>query len=733
MGKIQIQLYKVAIFLLLFGACSQQKKNIEVASAYGVISRTIPGMEKNVILEKIESTREKDIFELETNNDKIIIRGTSGVAMASGFNYYLKNFCNVHISWCGRQLNMPEKLPQIETKIRQETPYQYRYYLNYCTTGYTTAFWDWKRWEQEIDWMALQGINMPLAITGHEAVLMNVYQQLGMSKEDIKGFISGPSYLPWFIMGNLDGFGGPLPDVWIEEQQILQKKILERERSLGMKPVLPAFSGHVPEQIIKHYPYAHITKMKSWSGFPGTYILAADDELFQRIGNLYIHETNKLFGTNHFYSADTFNEMNPPNDELSYLTSISKAVYSSMATSDPEAVWVMQGWLFLDSEYWKQEKINALLDGVPNDKMIILDLFSTAKPVWNRTEAYGGRPWIWNMLHNWGGKQGMYGRAQNILNALPSLTKNPSSGKLCGIGLTPEGIEVNPVIFDLFGTMVWTSESVDLSKWTSEYVKRRYGSDNSDLQKAWEILIKTVYSCQTSRHGPQGSYLAMRPNPEFKEGPFARAEIFYDVNRVKDALHYFLNAAAIFADSETFRYDLVDLTRQAMSDKAQQMLRELKFAYKTNNIETFKTQSDMYLEAIKDLDLLLSSDSMFLVSTWLNKARNRAHNEKELKLYEFNSRNIITQWGPKDSPLKDYAQRQYGGMMGDFNYKRWKIFFMDAIEALESNRKLNWAITDDKISDWEDKWANSTNEYLISVEVDYIDQVEKIYGKYLKE
>ena len=727
MKKIQLNLFFIVIILVV--SCSI---NTEVDTAYGVFERTIPGIKNHIILEKIEKKGLNDVFELETIDNKVIIRGSSGVAMTSGFNYYLKNYCNVHISWCGKQVKMPKKIPQIKETIRIETPYQNRYYFNYCTFGYTMAFWDWERWEKEIDWMALQGINMPLAITGHEVVLKNVYKQLNLSNEDIKKFISGPSYLPWFMMGNLDGFGGPLPDIWFEEQEELQKKILERQRALGMKPVLPAFTGHVPKEIVKYYPNAKITKMDSWGGFESTYILSAKDKLFLKIGQLYINETIKLFGTDHLYSADTFNEMDPPTDEKSYLTELSKAVYSSMSSADPKATWVMQGWLFLHSNYWDQKRINALLAGVENDKMIILDLFSTAKPVWNKTEAYNGKPWIWNMLHNWGGKQGMYGRANKMVDDLPSITENTDAGNICGIGLTPEGIEINPVIFDLFGTLVWENKTINLQHWTSEFVKRRYGFDNYNLQQAWKILINTIYSCETLRHGPQGSYFAMRPTPNFTEGPFSRANIFYDVNKVKKALKLFIKEADKFENSETFRYDIVDLTRQAMSDKSQELLRNLKIAYSKKDIESFKVKSNTFLKAIKDLDIVLSSDSMFLAHTWLNKARSRAHNIDQLKLYEFNARNLIAVWGNKNSKLKDYAQRQYGGMMGDFNYKRWEIFFNDVILALESNTEMVWKATDEKICEWEDEWVHNTDSYPSQNNLSYLNQIEKVFDKYLK-
>lgn len=38
------------------------------------------------------------------------------------------------------------------------------------------AWWGWERWEKEIDWMALQGINLPLAFNGQEAIWKKVFE-----------------------------------------------------------------------------------------------------------------------------------------------------------------------------------------------------------------------------------------------------------------------------------------------------------------------------------------------------------------------------------------------------------------------------------------------------------------------------------------------------------------------------------------------------------------------------
>ncbi len=51
---------------------------------------------------------------------------------------------------------------------------RFRYYQNVCTVSYTFAWWNWTQWEQEIDWMAMNGINFPLAFNGQEAIWQRV-------------------------------------------------------------------------------------------------------------------------------------------------------------------------------------------------------------------------------------------------------------------------------------------------------------------------------------------------------------------------------------------------------------------------------------------------------------------------------------------------------------------------------------------------------------------------------
>src|SRR6185437_5825222 len=261
------------ISLVSFFYCSALSAQLNIKISEALIKRIVPKQSNQFIIRPLTSESKKDAFEIESVKNKIILRGNNGVAIASALYYYLNNYCHAQITWNGTNLNLPASLPQPKNKIRKETPYEYRYYLNYCTFNYSMSWWDWPRWEKEIDWMSLHGINMPLAITGEAYTWYLVYKDMGFSDDDLKNFFSGPSYFSWFWMGNLDGWGGPLPLSWMKSHFELEKKILTRERALGMTPVLPAFTGHVPSAFKKRFPFAKL-KTTNWNNnFGDTYIL----------------------------------------------------------------------------------------------------------------------------------------------------------------------------------------------------------------------------------------------------------------------------------------------------------------------------------------------------------------------------------------------------------------------------------------------------------------------------
>ena len=597
-------------------------------------------------------------------------------------------YCHADFGWNGTNIPALTRLPKVSKKIHRATPYTYRYYLNYCTFNYTIAWWDWKRWEKEIDWMALNGINMPLALTGEEAVWKNVYHSMGFSDKELDSFFSGPAYFSWLWMGNLDGWGGPLSAHWMDSHEALQKKILARERSFGMTPVLPAFTGHVPPSFKEKFANAKLKQTNWGQGFNDTYILDADDPLFDVIGKKYLEAQTKVFGTDHLYSSDTFNENEPPTNDSVYLDKMSKKIFQSMLKADSSAKWVMQGWLFHNnSKFWQPTQIKALLNAVPNDRMIILDLYSEEYPMWKQTDAYYGKPWIWNMLQNFGGNISLFGRMGHVAADPSAALHDPQSGNMMGIGLTPEGIEQNPALFELMMSNVWRDQPIDPEKWLVDYAYRRYGQKDENINQAWKILLNTVYNGSLREGGPE-SIIVARPTLK-RDNNWANTKLDYDPKQLAKAWALFINASEKLKQSDGYRYDIVDITRQVLANYALPLQQQAAKAYAEKNAAAFKKYSTDFLQLMDDMDALLSTRKDFLLGKWIADARANGITTQEKDLYEFNARDQITLWGKKDCPLHEYSNRQWAGLIKGFYKPRWVAYFAALNKSLATGKEFD--------------------------------------------
>jgi len=212
------------------------------------------------------------------------------------------------------------------------------------------AWWDFARWQREIDWMAMNGLNLILSFTGQEYVWQKFYLSIGLTDAEIKDFFSGAAFLAWQRMGNIKGWGGPLDDGWIIAQSELQKKIVAQIRQFGMINVLPGFAGHVPKGLKRVFPFANLTRNVGWNGFGAKYsedyLLEPTDPLFEILGKKYYELIIAEYGTDHVFNMDTYNEMTPSNTDLDFLAVTNEAIYLAMASTDPDAIFLMQGWLF---------------------------------------------------------------------------------------------------------------------------------------------------------------------------------------------------------------------------------------------------------------------------------------------------------------------------------------------------------------------------------------------------
>lgn len=727
----------VALLVMSCSECPRSAADVDldqqVKAAKALVGRVTAGRQSEFEVKIVPQQQDgKDWFAYYAADGKVVLEGNNGVSVASALNHYLKENCGWHLTWCGKQEVLPQVLPLPVEKVVKVTPYKYRYYLNYCTFNYSMSWWDFDRWQQEIDFMALNGINMPLALTGQNSVWQRVYRKLGFTDEELESFFSGPAYFNWFWMGNLDGWGGPLPQSFMDDHEQLQKKILYAERTLGMTPVLPAFTGHVPPTFEQKFPEAKVRKTE-WVNFPEVSILDPEEELFTEIGKMFIQEQTALYGTDHFYSADTFNENTPPTNDSTYLAQMSAKVYSAMQDVDPDAVWVMQGWLFYhEREFWGDKEIQALLGAVPDDNMVILDLWSERHPVWNRTQAYYGKPWVWCMLHNFGKNINMSGNLNSIANDPANALNDPASKNMSGIGLTMEGIEQNPFVYAMMLENVWRDKPIDKDEFLRTYLIQRYGSLDETVFAAWQTLMASVYE-NTVNNGGQESIITGRPNFKVNPGGTTNTKSHYVKGDLIRAWQQLISCAQTYGESDGFRYDLVDVTRQVLADYASILQQKVAAMYKSGNMEGFKAASEEFLGLVDDMDKLLGTREEFLLGKWLSDARNVGHTQQEKDLYEHNARNQITLWGNKDCRIRDYACKHWNGMMSGFYRPRWERFFEVVYKAMEQGEEYDEDSFIRSSKDWEWEWTLGHEEYLTESVGSEIEECLRIWEKYHQE
>ena len=653
-----------------------------------------------------EAENGNDFFEMAAADKPgtVLIRGNNGGSLASGFNYYLNHYLKaMYNPLLGSMLQLPDKWPMPETKIRIETPYRYRYALNYCTYSYTMTFWDWDEYEPFLDWLAMNGYNLILDIVGQEEVYRRTFADFGYTDEEIARFLPGPAYFAWFYMQNMTGFGGPLPPEWYETRTELARKIHDRMQVWGMNPVLQGYSGIVPRNFREKHPQAKVVRQGLWCGFERpdllrTYTGRAETDCFDKVSDSFYRHQKEVFGNiTRFYSTDPFHEGGTTGSLSRPL--IYKTIQKKMLEHDPDAVWILQHWQGNPDSL----KLSGLTD---RSRVLILDLNSeTTGEAWKRFERLR-TPWIWNVLHNFGGRTGIDAQPEKISGGVANALISGKTKYCRGIGITPEAVNNTPMVYELMSTLIWSPTPVNFRTWLDEdYIVRRYGRTDEDLKKAYDILYRTVYrSRNDKKQGAVESVINGRPDfqiPHVSE--WGSTAVRYKKQDLVAALDCFTAAADRFDGIDSFAFDFADLIRQVNADTAQEIHRELAQAALNNDISRFDAAASDFLELISLQEKVLSSRSEWLLGNFIRDARELLPNadRQTRDLFEQNARRLVTTWGgPENRILNDYSNRQWSGLTESFYRKRWEMW----IDSQRKRMTGEQSVAPD-FFEWEENWV----------------------------
>ena len=694
----------------------------------------------------------KEVFVIGSEDGKILIKGTTISAITTGIGWYLQNIARINIAW--NSLN--EKtvsgdayadLSNIPLNVPEEThtsDAMYRYYLNTCVFGYSMTTWTWKRWQQEIDWMALHGVNMPLQLVGLEEVwrkFLTMEDESGNRKykytdEQAKAFVPGPAFIAWWAMNNLQGWGGTgkandinanngnngwdgssgvQNDAWYARQKDLAQKILERQRDLGMQPVLPGWSGMVPANFASISGYATRANGGWNGGFVRPLLLNVSNANYGEIAADYYKCLHEVMGESQYYSMDPFHEGGGTASAEDYA-----AMYEAMEAATPGSQWVIQQWQWQSSS--TNQKVS--LTSIPAGRLIVLDLFADGNPAFDAYNGFAPQDAVFSIIPNFGGRSGLMGRLTNLTDNYFKYKAKYSNIK--GIGAAPEAIEQTPVTYDLLFQLAWMDSKPDVAEWVDNYAIARYGQDNEEIKEAWSLLRKGPLNYGADAiQGPVEDVWAAIPNLTATPASTWGKTLNDAINTYTPARHQMLIDATYKLISQSsvidpgtiyesnYNYDLVELGGGVLADYAYYLLKGINAAktaagdaYATD--ATFVARKNAFLALIEDVDAFKGTNLNFRLGKWTQEARAAAAEVEGATTatadwYEYNNaRTIISTWSSPDATtclssfnardLNDYSYRSWQGMMKDYYLPRWVHFFENGCTNVEYDYfEWNWA------------------------------------------
>lgn len=659
---------------------------------------------------ELDTDNGKDRFCYTLQGRKLTINASSPVAACRGFYDFVKANEAGICSWSGNRFEIPSGWTKT-SQAEFTSPYRDHQYFNVVTYGYTTPYWDEERWDQEIDWMALHGIDMPLMLVGAEMVYREVFREMGLTDGEIDEWEVGPAHLPWFRMGNLAGnsFDGPLGDNWNRRQRELATHILQRMRELGMKPVCPAFGGFVP-RALRNKVEGVETVGWNWckNDTYGNYRLSPGSAAFRQIGTRFIQRWEEVFGECKYYLSDSFNEMAVPND-LDLLTQYGDNIFECIrnGSSNPEAVWVTQGWTFVyQSGEWGRDKFNALTKNIDKDRFIMLYMspeYGNGK--WNSPyEGFNGMEWNVTMLPNMGGKNFYNGGLTDYTGPYRTQYKGANVSNLIGWGLTPEGVENNEMLYELICDAGWTpaSTNMNVEAWMDQYAQNRYGNEGytREVRDFLNVLRNTVYQSYQDHKcfGWQGynktsGYInsSIDPGNTF----FAGVEsLFCQDNTQK--LHDACKSNVLL------RADLIEAAVFYAGCKVEKLNKRIGAA----NSQGKKAEARRLVETLRDvmlrMDRALTAHPTYDEQKWEDKAARMGTSDSDKAKYVRNARRIVSVWygdhgkaANSHEPVNDYACRIWAGLIRDYYMPRLVAEWENIIDNKGNNlRTLENAFVD---------------------------------------
>lgn len=608
-----------------------------------------------------------DRYEVSAEDKKIIISGNNKVAQAMGYYRYLHDFCNVMLVSGDFDISYIKTAPLPDGKITYTVRQKIRMAMTDERYAAEADSWGFDRWEKEIDFMAMNGVNTPLALTGSDGVLFRMLVAMRIKTDTAASFISGSSFWYKQLKGNLFGYLPISNGDYFNKKIEIGKKITEREKELDMSPVHQGILLTCPFSFRKHYPKTDLIKMPQWNAFPPAMTIdAADFGYFRIFNKTFLEAQKELLGEVDNYIFDPLSDVNFKGYNT-FVDAMGKNFRKLLDEVNSDAVW------FVRSK--SMPNISEKLE-----KTVIIDEDGTD---YIQRGGFSGNDFVVGMRGNLNGRTVLCGDMESLCEN-PYLEAKEKYENALGTGLFFDSDDENPYFYSLAAKMLTCGEKTELSGFMTDYSKCRYGTEH--FGEALTKLAKLCYGKGSNLN--QASALCARPCTEINHtAPFDTFERPYDN---KDLLAF---VKEILADetkkNENFRKDMSSVLRQVLSNTLRPLHIQATKCFFNQMIAEYEKTSNAFLEICEDVDRLLRTIPENNFYYRLDSARQLGSSKELRQNLEINYLMYLTIYGPiKNSRIFDTNWREWGGMVGHFYLNRWYKYFKMLAAYFDKPKKL---------------------------------------------
>ncbi|WP_433326246.1 alpha-N-acetylglucosaminidase TIM-barrel domain-containing protein [Spirillospora sp. CA-294931] len=633
-----------------------------------------------------------EVFRISGEPGRITIAGTSPAVILTGFNWYLKYVAHGSIGWDGEQLDLPAVLPAPDRPIERRANVAHRLFGNDIWTDYTGPHWTTREWKRELDLLALHGYNEVFMPIGLEEAAHLTFQEFGYSRAEMLRWTPPPCHL---AAGMWQG-GWTLADGGISEKAQrdrvrLGQKILARMRELGLTPLIPGFVGFVPDGFAERNPGARVVDRGHWFGQRMLSWLDPRTDLYQRVAARFYEIQDELFGRSTMYAMNPFTEGGTIGIPLK---EAGAGIQKALQTARPGALWQMHAW--------HENPRPDLIQSLDPKTTLIVDFQSDRFPAMDREKQWGGTPYAFGSVWNYGGHTTMGGNLK-VWNERYWQWRSKPGSAVVGVALSPEAGHGDALPLEFFGELAWRDGPVDFDRWFADYAHRRYGTRDGRAERAWLTLGATAYALPADGwHEPHDSLFGARPSlTATTAAAWSPTRLRYDATRFATALDDLLAVPRALRRSSAYRYDLVSVARQVLDNHGRVLLPRIKKAYDAKDRTAFAALTTRWLDMIALADRLVGTVPAYLLGPWIAQAHAAGADTAEKARFVADAKEVLTTWGDRrlsEADLHDYCNRGWNGLLGDLYHARWKRYFTTLETALSSGNPpaaIDWYAVDE--------------------------------------